>query len=817
MAFTVLSQWAESLAEQSAVALGLLSAEEVADDADASTSELVRRFSVEACALKNSAMNGPVNRSIFGCGATSVEDKSLRSGMTGAEIDETLQRWVKRLASDGELGPAALDALLQSMALQVALQAMLESAAGVETIHSAEKSRGLGEAASPLWKVLQYTSAAPEELLEQLLQLLAQSADMKAKCHEKGVGDFDVLKQLEQWTLSLLCASMRDASELALCKRGQPAEIFDGALLAIAASEKKATSVPVDHRGLSRQLEPVESLGQLFQGLKALCEDLIAAKKAPPKKKKKKKDKEPESTESTESMTFVGDDLPAQTLSATLESLSSLWKANPARANMTDKERAFVNKVQVASSMEVKHLLEARRDRVEKISKGLQQLPSQLEKVSAACLDIERLRRRRVEEFLSSLQKIVWGDDSQSRLARDTAEIAGLREVIKRAIALVDSAWREMVNIAAETLDDSNAIGASSEEMSGAAAHYKNVRQELQKSLARLKKLEDDGPRLAPPSPPKKSPPSPGPAAQRQSQQKASVDSQAAPQAPAPAETAEKRAQAASQASAPSSAEKSDEREAAVSKPVTAAPAAPKKDEEAAADARKVPETSAVASKDQEAVTAAPAVAKSDNSAREGASSPPRFQAEALGKSEDAAVVVTVRHTSSVSIWEAAVSPEIAELRGQIKNMTGGKILPALVLQASDVALKSGASITVESTDASGNTSLLYDGVDAAAAVELLRPLEPSAAPCQAAAPAVSAAQGKEDNTVVLKSLPNVWEAAVCPQVSELRERLRQELGAAALPAVVLQPMAMSSKSSEACAMATSDAASGLVHVAPAS
>merc|ERR1711957_360371 len=72
--------------------------------------------------------------------------------------------------------------------------------------------------------------------------------------------------------------------------------------------------------------------------------------------------------------------------------------------------------------------------------------------------------------------------------------LGAMRGFTSRASKLVDLAWREMVQLAAETLGDDGSLRANSADMSRAAKRYREMRQECVKNMARLAKLEQDPP-----------------------------------------------------------------------------------------------------------------------------------------------------------------------------------------------------------------------------------------------------------------------------------------------------------------------------------
>merc|ERR1719197_382622 len=87
---------------------------------------------------------------------------------------------------------------------------------------------------------------------------------------------------------------------------------------------------------------------------------------------------------------------------------------------------------------------------------------------------------------------MLWGPESDRLFEGQTAppELQALRQLTNRMNALVDQAWREMVQLAAETLDDNNALSANSEEISAAATRYKDIRTEVSKYSSRLSGAE---------------------------------------------------------------------------------------------------------------------------------------------------------------------------------------------------------------------------------------------------------------------------------------------------------------------------------------
>jgi len=138
-----------------------------------------------------------------------------------------------------------------------------------------------------------------------------------------------------------------------------------------------------------------------------------------------------------------------------------------------------------ANSRDVEAFLAARAEEVAVLVTAQERLETQGPAVEAACLVAERARARFLEELLAGWHAAVWGPGGDG-LARDPGRLAALRLLHGRAGAVVEHAWRETVQLAAETLGG----GESSEEMSRSAARYREMRKELQANLDRLAKLE---------------------------------------------------------------------------------------------------------------------------------------------------------------------------------------------------------------------------------------------------------------------------------------------------------------------------------------
>lgn len=143
-----------------------------------------------------------------------------------------------------------------------------------------------------------------------------------------------------------------------------------------------------------------------------------------------------------------------------------------------------------SASRDVEALLAARAQEAIAVSAKNKQLQDSPSAVSKACLDAEKQRRRQLESLVAGFNAAIWGDGGPA-LAQDPQRSAAARTLLARAIGLVEQAWREAVQLAADSLGgDGGAIGADSEDMSRAASRYKQMRQDLHAAADRLGKLE---------------------------------------------------------------------------------------------------------------------------------------------------------------------------------------------------------------------------------------------------------------------------------------------------------------------------------------
>jgi len=304
--------------------------------------------------------------------------------------------------------------------------------------------------------------------------------------------------------------------------------------------ERPLPAVPVGEEGWTQQLDSAEALSRSFVELKAFCEELAGEPKSSPAGGAEAGKALAATADSLAALRTergptavdvvaagdAGTDSPGQDVqqlraraeelaaehARLLERLKALGKeqaevaAALARAEgrqppggeaAEDKHENLIAEAG-AISVEIEALL-AERARTTTVAGAA--LDGRLPDVAASCLRAERTRRRRFEDLLSGLHAALWGPEAPS-FARNPAAVASARTLITRAGGLVELAWREMVQLAAETLGDGGALRASSEEMSRAAKRYKEMRKELQVNLDRLAKLEASAgvPAATPPS-----------------------------------------------------------------------------------------------------------------------------------------------------------------------------------------------------------------------------------------------------------------------------------------------------------------------------
>lgn len=441
--------------EQGAVALGILSADDVGDGSDLSGDALVRRFGKEACSLKEWRQRSGSS------GLSTCTNPEIADGPGGgpmgppqSAIDQTFQQWLLRLQSE-ESGESALACLLKSQALNIVLPSLASSRSGRAALQAASDA----STHRPLRAVLIRISAVPSGLLGRLLQLVVEAADVQADARETGMlsDDSQVADEGLQWVLQLLSASLLDASEADLPLRSS----VDSVQVALATLAGPPAPSSPEH-----DLDAAELYGRTYNDMKAVCEVFLKPTPEVPRSNAAEK-----------------------TLDASANSLSTVAVAS---RRIQSLKSAKVKKMLVCvaeSHQELAAVLSQRVQTAKLVKVVIPELAKQKVGIASACLEAERVRSRYLEEAHAQLTSALWGPESEA-LWQDGRTIPMLRTLTNRMSGLVDQAWREMVQLAAETLDDNNALSANSEDISAAATRYKDMRAEVNKYASRLAKME---------------------------------------------------------------------------------------------------------------------------------------------------------------------------------------------------------------------------------------------------------------------------------------------------------------------------------------
>eukprot|EP00927_Polykrikos_kofoidii_P073874 TRINITY_DN69890_c0_g1_i1.p1 TRINITY_DN69890_c0_g1~~TRINITY_DN69890_c0_g1_i1.p1 ORF type:complete len:681 (-),score=141.41 TRINITY_DN69890_c0_g1_i1:86-1912(-) len=172
-------------------------------------------------------------------------------------------------------------------------------------------------------------------------------------------------------------------------------------------------------------------------------------------------------------------------------------------------EFAAVQRVIAAASeisSEVDAHLASRADAVSSAAERSQRLANAGPRLTIARLRAERTRRREFEALLAGWHALIWSTNVES-FANDPVKLSLMRAAHSKAGALLDFAWREAVQGAAEylggcndsvlepqSLDVAGCVDGggttASEQMSRLAAQYKAMIGELGSNLQRLNRLE---------------------------------------------------------------------------------------------------------------------------------------------------------------------------------------------------------------------------------------------------------------------------------------------------------------------------------------
>jgi hypothetical protein len=380
-----------------------------------------------------------------------------------------LQSWLTRLRWEKK-GDDARDALLRSKALDIVLQTLTTCRSGRTAIQVAAQNCAGGECQRPLGAVLVLMSAVPTALLGMLLRLLAESIEVVDQCRESGMqsAESEAAERGKQWVLTLLTSALRDVREVHLLRKGSSIETVDRAFPLLSAERKPEKP---DHI-----LDRAETWSRIFSELKELCLKLATAKPNAFK---------------------CDQDVAQKSLSVVVDSLGKFRESMenvPSRA-MCRSNRGKKLFLEVArASVELEALVKVRAEKAKLIAGALPQLLNHKLGIAALCLQAESERSRHLTAIHAEVHRVVWGAQADV-LWEDATALPALRAVLKRTLGLVEQARREMVHLAAQCLDDNNALFAKSEEMSRASNNYKALVEELKKSSSRLGKMEESSKR----------------------------------------------------------------------------------------------------------------------------------------------------------------------------------------------------------------------------------------------------------------------------------------------------------------------------------
>jgi len=112
--------------------------------------------------------------------------------------------------------------------------------------------------------------------------------------------------------------------------------------------------------------------------------------------------------------------------------------------------------------------------------------------LASACLAQELSRTRAFERLTSSLYAAVWSSAESFR--NDAAQVSSLHSIHEKALVLVERAWRDAVQLAADNLGSKSAPSGLSEALSDCAERYKDMRQQLQTNQRYMAKWGDHRP-----------------------------------------------------------------------------------------------------------------------------------------------------------------------------------------------------------------------------------------------------------------------------------------------------------------------------------
>ncbi|CAE7501679.1 unnamed protein product [Symbiodinium sp. CCMP2592] len=138
-----------------------------------------------------------------------------------------------------------------------------------------------------------------------------------------------------------------------------------------------------------------------------------------------------------------------------------------------------------AASRDIEELLATRAEATAARFAAHDYLAEQQPKAAEMCLQSEKERGRALEELLAGWHTEVWGPEAKE-LAKDTQMVMKLKSLHARAAAVLHQAWKETVQLAAESLGDGSALGEASQDISRAAERYKELQKEVKSNVDRM-------------------------------------------------------------------------------------------------------------------------------------------------------------------------------------------------------------------------------------------------------------------------------------------------------------------------------------------
>ncbi|CAJ1374362.1 unnamed protein product [Effrenium voratum] len=159
-----------------------------------------------------------------------------------------------------------------------------------------------------------------------------------------------------------------------------------------------------------------------------------------------------------------------------------------------DRQRLLMEAT--AASRDIEGLLATRAEAATARRAAQEELRQQPPKAAKACLQSEKDRGRALEELMAGWHSAIWGPKAKE-LAADPGALSALRALHARAGGQLQQAWKETVQLAAECLGDTSALGDASEDISKAAERYKEMLKEVKGNVERMKVLEAERAKLA--------------------------------------------------------------------------------------------------------------------------------------------------------------------------------------------------------------------------------------------------------------------------------------------------------------------------------